>query len=217
MAARLAAAVVVIAVVLTPWTIRNERVFHSFIPLALNSGDTLWAGHNPAANGAQNYPSDELLARLAGNAAEPQKTVVVAKGMQHEAIQFMVHHPLTELRLIPQKLIALMRGDSYAFEWLNADPYPTLGNSAAVYVGVVSDMAWYALLALCLVGVFGLRRDLWRTPLLRAIRVSFITALVLYGFVYYGNYRYRLPYEPLMMVVAALVLERTWTSLRDDS
>jgi hypothetical protein len=129
----------------------------------------------------------------------------------------MVHHPLTELRLIPQKLIALMRGDSYAFEWLNADPYPTLGNSAAVYVGVVSDMAWYALLALCLVGVFGLRRDLWRTPLLRAIRVSFITALVLYGFVYYGNYRYRLPYEPLMMVVAALVLERTWTSLRDDS
>jgi len=204
----------VIAVVLTPWTIRNERVFHSFIPLALNSGDTLWAGHNPAANGAQNYPSEELMARFAGNAEEPQKTVLIAKGMQHEAIQFMVHHPLTELRLIPQKLIALMRGDSHAFDWLNGDNYPTLSDQATVYVGTVADAAWFALLALCLLGVFGLGRELWRTPLLRAIRVSFITALVLYGFLYYGNYRYRLPYEPLMMVVAALVFDRLWSALR---
>jgi hypothetical protein len=37
--------------------------------------------------------------------------------------------------------------------------------------------------------------------------------LVLYGFVYYGNYRYRLPYEPLMMVVAALVVDRGWRGL----
>ena len=214
MASRLAAAVVVIAVVLTPWTLRNERVFHSFIPLALNSGDTLWAGHNPAANGAQNYPSDELLARLAGTAQEPQKTVLVAKGMQHEALQFMVHHPFTELRLIPQKVIALMRGDSYAFDWLNGDPYPTLGQTGTMLLGTVADVAWFALLALCLLGVFGLGRAMWRTPLLRAIRVSFITALVLYGFLYYGNYRYRLPYEPLMMVVAALVFDRVWSSLR---
>ena len=206
-----------IAIVLTPWTIRNERVFHSFIPLALNSGDTLWAGHNPAANGAQNYPSPELMARLAGNAEEPQKTVLIAKGMQREAIQFMVHHPLTELRLIPQKLIALMRGDSHAFDWLNGDNYPTLSEQATVYVGTVADAAWFALLALCLLGVFGLGRELWRTPLLRAIRVSFITALVLYGFAYYGNYRYRLSYEPLMMVVAALVLDRCWTALRTRS
>jgi 4-amino-4-deoxy-L-arabinose transferase-like glycosyltransferase len=217
MAARLGAAVVVIAVVLTPWTIRNERVFHSFIPLALNSGDTLWAGHNPAANGAQNYPTDELLTRLAGDAVEPQKTVVVAKGMQHEAIQFMVHHPFTELRLIPQKVIALLRGDSYAFDWLNGDPYPTLGETGTMLLGTVADAAWFALLALCLLGVFGLGRELWRTPLLRAIRVSFITALVLYGFLYYGNYRYRLPYEPLMMVVAALVFDRMWKALRNTT
>ncbi len=42
----------------------------------------------------------------------------------------------------------------------------------------------------------------------------FITLLVLYGFVYYGNYRYRLPYEPLMMVVAAMVVDRGWRGLR---
>lgn len=213
---RLMASVAAVMVVLTPWTIRNERVFHAFIPLALNSGDTLWAGHNPAANGAQNYPSNELLDRLGGGAPEPERTVRIAKGMQHEALQFMLHHPLTELRLIPQKLISLLRGDHFAFEWLNGDPYPTLGPSATLYVGVVADGAWFTLLALCLVGVVGLGRRVWREPLMVAIRVSFLTALVLYGFLYYGNYRYRLPYEPLMMVVAALVIDRTWRSLRES-
>lgn len=214
MLAHCAALFAVIALVLTPWTIRNERVFHSFIPLALNSGDTLWAGHNPAATGTQNYPSKELLLSIAGDTPEPQRTVVIAKGMQREAIHFMLHHPLAEAKLVPAKLIALMRGDSYAFDWLNLPPYRTLGTTGTMYVGVIADFAWFSLLALCIIGVVGLGRRTWRTPLLRAIRVSFLTGLVLYGFLYYGNYRYRLPYEPLMMVVAALVLERMWHALR---
>ncbi len=39
---------------------------------------------------------------------------------------------------------------------------------------------------------------------------SFLTALFLYGFLYYGNYRYRLPYEPLMVLVAAAFLTQLW-------
>jgi len=35
--------------------------------------------------------------------------------------------------------------------------------------------------------------------------------LFLYGFLYYGNYRYRLAYEPLMIVVAATFATQTWS------
>jgi hypothetical protein len=40
--------------------------------------------------------------------------------------------------------------------------------------------------------------------------------LFLYGFLYYGNYRYRLPYTPMMIVVAAMVLAKTWDGLRAE-
>ena len=45
----------------------------------------------------------------------------------------------------------------------------------------------------------------------RVFAASLLTALFLYGFLYYGNYRYRLPYEPLMVLVAATFLTRLWT------
>ncbi len=51
----------------------------------------------------------------------------------------------------------------------------------------------------------------------RLIAASFLTAVFLYGFLYYGNYRYRVPYEPLMVVVAATVLTRLWARRREWS
>lgn len=212
--ARLAAAGAALALVMTPWVIRNQRVFDSFVPLALNSSETLWAGHNPGATGAQMYPSQELLDRLAAGAEGPARALAVSDGLRDESVRYMVHHPVRELTLIPRKVVALLRGDSYAFDWVNMAPYPALGENATWFFGTLADAAWFALLALTVVGVFGLGRAVWRRPLMVAIATSFLTALVLYGFVYYGNYRYRLPYEPLMMVVAALVVERGLAGLR---
>jgi len=63
--------------------------------------------------------------------------------------------------------------------------------------------------------VFGgvvLGRRFWRTRIGRIAGTSFVTALVLYGFVYYGNYRYRLPYEPLMVLVAAALVTGAFRS-----
>ena len=183
----------------------------SFIPLSTNAGETLYAGHNPNADGMQNYPSEELTASF-GTGKEWE--VKWSHGLQRRAIDYMVSHPAREVELIPAKLLALMRGDSWAFDWLNQDPYPTLSRTWTTYISVVADLAWFSLLALTLVGVFGLGRAVWRQRLMVAITTSFVTLLVLYGFVYYGNYRYRLPYEPLMMVVAALVVDRGWQGLQ---
>jgi len=208
---RIAATGAVFLLVLTPWAIRNTRAMGSFIPLSTNAGETLYAGHNPNADGMQNYPSEELTASF-GTGKEWE--VKWSHGLQRRAIDYMVSHPAREVELIPAKLLALMRGDSWAFDWLNQDPYPTLSRTWTTYISVVADLAWFSLLALTLVGVFGLGRAVWRQRLMVAITTSFVTLLVLYGFVYYGNYRYRLPYEPLMMVVAALVVDRGWQGLQ---
>lgn len=211
---RMAAAGAALALVMTPWVIRNERVFDAFVPLALNSSETMWAGHNPAATGAQMYPSQALLDRLAGGTEGPARALAVSDGLRNESLRYMVHHPVHELTLIPRKVVALLRGDAHAFDWVNMAPYPALGENATWFFGTLADAAWFALLAFTVVGALGLGRAVWRCPLMVAIATSFLTALVLYGFVYYGNYRYRLPYEPLMMVVAALVADRGLAGLR---
>ena len=59
-----------------------------------------------------------------------------------------------------------------------------------------------------------LGRELWRRPASRAAIVVIALALVLYGFVFYGNFRYRLPLEPLMILLAVSLLAPVWEARR---
>ena len=70
--------------------------------------------------------------------------------------------------------------------------------------------SWIRSNALGLLGGIVLGRRFWTLPIGRLAATSFATALFLYGFAYYGNYRYRLPYEPLMVVVAAAFVVQVW-------
>lgn len=202
----------VVLLAMTPWTIRNARTMGAFVPLATNSSGTLWVGHNPNATGAQMYPPPEYYEQFGTEA--PARELDSAKALRSEAIHYMLTHPVDEVRLIPWKLTAMFRGDSYAFDWVNAAPEPPLSATNVERIGTVADAAWFALVAFTALGVVGLGRAAWRQPMMRAIATSLATMLFLYGFLYYGNYRYRLPYTPLMIVVAALVLSRCWSALR---
>ena len=51
-------------------------------------------------------------------------------------------------------------------------------------------------------------RSLWRVPAMRAMLLFLAAAIPLYGFLYYGNVRYRIPLEPFMILLVA-----RWTLL----
>lgn len=206
---RIAGIAVVAVVVLAPWTIRNAMEMDAFIPVSTNASQTLWSGHNPGATGGQTYPPDSYYERF--DQTIPQLELQTSKALRSDALEYMFTHPLRELELIPLKLIHLNRGDSYALDWVNDAPDgPPLSRIWVERIGVVADAAYYALLSFTVLGAFALGRSFWSTRTGRLIATSFLTALVLYGFLYYGNYRYRVPYEPLMVVVAATVLTRLW-------
>ena len=194
----------VAAAVMAPWTIRNAVVMDAFVPVATNASQTLWSGHHPGATGGQTYPPADYDLQFAPDL--PDRELESSKALRNDAVEYMVTHPLHELELIPLKLIHLNRGDSYVLDWVNAPgdgEAPPLSPIAAERVGVLADAGYFGLLALTVLGGWWLGRAFWRRPIGRLITVSFVTALFLYGFLYYGNYRYRLPYEPLMAVVAA--------------
>lgn len=211
LAAMTAVAAVAAGLLLVPWTIRNAVTMDAFVPVATNASQTLWSGHNPDATGSQVYPPADY--DDAFSQTLPQLELETSRALRNDAIEFMVTHPVRELELIPLKLIHLNRGDSFVLDWVNApgtgEP-PPLSPLAAERIGVLADAGYYALLTLTVLGALVLGRSFWRAPIGRAIVTSLATALVLYGFLYYGNYRYRLPYEPLMIVVAATLVTRVF-------
>lgn len=206
-----AALAAVTLVTMAPWTVRNAFVMDAFIPLSTNSSTTLWSGHNPGARGYQNYAPPELLSRIPQRGKE--REIEEGRLLRREALDFMVSHPGRELVLIPLKLWALGRGDSHALEWVNGGPPAErpIPEDLLNPIAVTADAAFYALLAAALTALVVLGRSLWREPIVRAVLAIFAGSLVLYGFVYYGNYRYRVPLEPLMALLAAPLLARAWT------
>jgi 4-amino-4-deoxy-L-arabinose transferase-like glycosyltransferase len=211
------AAVLVAAMALTiaPWTIRNAIQMDAFIPVATNASTTLWSGHNPEANGGATYAPPELLDRIPKGITPSEREVEEARLLRREAVSWAVHNPLKELGLIPRKLIALGNGASNVFPiWFNAPPPEAgqLGTSSVMIFSVLGDAGDYflILLALAAVVVIGGRR-LWRLDrVTRGALAYLVASLVTYGFVYYGQFRYRLAMEPLMILVATPLLVSVW-------
>lgn len=213
---RVAALAAVAIAVLSPWTIRNAIVMDAFVPVATNASQTLWSGHNPDATGGQVYPPDAYFDRFGDDVAA--RELAASEALRNDALEYLVTHPIRELELIPLKLVHLNRGDSYALDWVNDAPDGAPLSAAWVErIGVVADAGYYGLLTLTVLGALVLGGSFWRSRLGRVATTSFLTALVLYGFLYYGNYRYRLPYEPLMVAVAAELLTRVWDRAREPA
>ena len=195
------AAIVAAVMVLTiaPWTIRNAHVAHGFVPVGSNASFTLWSGHNDRADGGPVYQPPAELARLAR-----MTEADAAATQRRDAIDWAVHHPGRELELIPLKLRALARGDSTLISaWIDAAGQHPLGHQARAIARYVSNAASYGLIAAALLAIALAGRSLWRLPAMRSILLFLALAVPLYGFVYYGNVRYRVPLEPLMLLVAA--------------
>ena len=200
-------------VVMVPWTVRNAVVMDAFVPVATNASETLWSGHNDDATGAQVYPPADYDERF--DQALPALELERAKALRNDAIEYMVRHPVRELELVPLKLLHLNRGDSYVLDWVNApgtNEAPPISRIQAERIRVVADLGYYGLLTLAVLGAVVLGRRFWGSRIGRIAGASFATALFLYGFLYYGNYRYRLPYEPLMVLVAAALVARVFRS-----
>lgn len=228
----------VMVLTVAPWTIRNAIVMDAFIPVASNASETLWSGHNPTANGGPTYAPATLLPRrqrdvetLKQLAKDPaavarlersappsrggEKTEVEsARALRHQAVEWAVHNPLKELGLIPRKLLALNGGVTRLFDaWINAPGDRELGTSSLIVFTILGDGLSYFLLFVTLasLALLGPRR-LWRSsPAMRGILAYLSACLVVYGFVYFGQQRYRVPMEPLMVLVATPLLLAVWT------
>jgi 4-amino-4-deoxy-L-arabinose transferase-like glycosyltransferase len=209
--------IVAMALTILPWTIRNAIEMDAFIPVATNASTTLWSGHNSEANGGPTYAPPSLLARIPKHLSPTQHEVEEARLLRREAIHWAIRNPPKELGLIPRKLLALGNATSNVFGiWFNAPGDRQLGTSSLLVFDVIGNALDYFLIlvtiaALAIIG----GRSMWHFhPVMRGALAYLLASLVVYGFVYYGQFRYRLAMEPMMILVAAPLIVGVWQRRR---
>jgi len=192
-----AAAVVIIILCCVPWTIRNYRVFHQFVPLRSVLGLQLWLGNNDQTQDIFRGDLHPIY-----NSAEREKYIAMGEipymqQKKQEAIAYMVSHPAREARLITYRVISI---------WSGGTPYPLedfLGTPSLRFRTVLAFNLVAALGALCGIIILFRERSQFAIPL--------AAFPLIYPWAYYLTLalpRYRLPIDPIVLLLLAISIQR---------
>jgi hypothetical protein len=185
-----------------PWTVRNYRVFHRFIPLRSNFAFELWLGNNVNFD-----PQSQIVPPANPERAEIHNYIHMGEMafMQEkwtEAVSFMHSHPKLEVILFTKRFVATWTGMEKPVEgFLDSD-------SVMARVALVSNFL-AGISALCGIVVLLLRRS----PYAFLLAVFPIVFPVVY-YVTHASLRYRHPIDPVVMVLAAVAI-RAMCGARD--
>jgi hypothetical protein len=184
--------------ILAPWTLRNWRVFHAFVPMRTNLGVELWAWNNSGANGiALGAPIQPSLHDPSFVPYARMGELAYSKYRGAMARHWIATHPKRFLTL------SLKRG---YFFWVSV-PHP-LDNHPLVEYG--RELNYFLL---SLTGVLGLFLSLKRrTPAAGLFAWAFLLLPFTYYFVSVAA-RFRHPLEPLIAIFTVYLFqsaERKW-------
>jgi 4-amino-4-deoxy-L-arabinose transferase-like glycosyltransferase len=195
--ARAAASIALVVLCCTPWTIRNYKVFHHFVPLRSVLGLQLWLGNNDQT---QDVFRGEL--HPIYNSAEREKYVAMGeiaymREKRQEAVQYMWTHPARETHLIANRFISIWSGGT-PNPWTDFTETPSF---------------WFRfILAFNLLAAVG---ALCGTVILfRSHNTSWFPVAVfpvVYPWAYYLTLslpRYRLPIDPIVLLLTAVALRQ---------
>jgi 4-amino-4-deoxy-L-arabinose transferase-like glycosyltransferase len=194
---RVAVAMIVMAVVIAPWSVRNTMVFGHFVLLSTNGGSNLWMGNNPETNGFYG-PLPASTKSL--NEYERDKTL----GAQ--AAHYILAEPVAFVFRTLKKAARLHAGETIAVHWNAEGLKHQFGERVLFPLKLLTQGFWTVALVLALAGlvVMGLERGV----------ISTLTHPIVLTLGYYTAFyavtvvqdRYHFPSHPFMSMLIAIVL-----------
>jgi len=187
--------VVVAALCVAPWTIRNHSVYGRWIAVASEGGVTFWTGNHPLARGEGDLAANLEIKRaeLAFRAAHPGLTPEQLEPLYYEdALRWIRRDPAAWLRLVAAKAYytVVPVGPSYA---LHSGRYR-----------VASVVSYLLILSAAIAGAWR-----WRTALATGSPAALwlmAAATVAASLVFFPQERFRMPViDPALIVTAALL------------
>lgn len=197
-------ALVVGAVVVIPWTIRNFVVLDSFIPVANTTGYNLFKGFNPEANGSGDWVDNQHLAerqfgdKLRSVPLTPHYETDRDRVYGEAATAFIADQPVRAFLELPLLKLALFWffdiHDPITHSWLY-------------------QLALWTLIIPSAAGILLVGKLLWRDPVHRVVLAVFL-AQSLVMMAYAVHVRYRMNVEPFLMAYGAYAIWRLTESRR---
>lgn len=196
-AIRAVMSVIIVILCCVPWTIRNYKVFHHFVPLRSVLGLQLWLGNNDQTQDIFRGDLHPIY-----NAAERERYIAMGElaymhEKRQEAVQYMLSHPARESRLIANRFISI---------WSGGTPYPVtdfVETPSPSFRFILAFNLLAAVSALC--GIFILIRTR------SAFWFPVAAFPVVYPWAYYLTLalpRYRLPIDPIVLLLMAVALRQ---------
>jgi hypothetical protein len=200
---RAAATLAIVVLCCVPWTIRNYKVFHHFVPLRSVLGLQLWLGNNDQTEDIFRGDLHPIY-----NSAEREKYIAMGEiaymhEKRQEALRYMISHPAREARLIAYRFISI---------WSGGTPYPLkdfIEMPSLEFRLILAFNLLAALSALC--GIFILLRSH------NAFGFPVAVFPIVYPWAYYLTLslpRYRLPIDPIVLLLMAVALQQIFTRHR---
>jgi hypothetical protein len=196
-ARRSAAAVVIVMLCCVPWTIRNYRAFHHFVPLRSVLGLQLWLGNNDQTQDIFRGDLHPIY-----NATEREHYIAMGEiaymhEKRQEAVRYILSHPVREAHLITNRFISI---------WSGGTPNPVTDFVRTPSLWFRFILAFNFLVAIgALCGVI----ILFRSQNAFAFPVAVFP--VVYPSAYYLTLalpRYRLPIDPIVLLLTVVALRQ---------
>ena len=188
----------VAVLVLVPWTIRNARALHAFVPVSTNLGDTLCLDNSPGANGSFRDLPPGCSHQFPGASGEAKRNSFNLR----VARRWAVHHPVQELGLLPRRFWYGYQSDHDALDEVASNRGGVVHSSARVPLRVLADAYYYLVAALALFAIPKLWRDARRLFVLIVAASLAIVPLFLYGLI-----RFHVPLLPFLAIGAAVSVD----------
>jgi len=199
------------ALVLTPWTIRNEVRFDRFIPISTNLGDGLCMSRYIGSDGGFAWANHQWCADP--NLPEAERNPANTKA----AIHFVLDHPGEELRQIPKRFLMMMKVDHGTLdESFGNGSHVAVSSGVRHVLDLWADVYYHLSWIFSLIGIAllysGWRRDPVRGPRKAIVGITAL-GLLLIPLMLWGNPRFHTPLIPFFAILDGATIDWLWRRL----
>ncbi len=178
---------------ISPWVLRNQRVFGNPIPVATSGPLVFYSANNPVSNGLYCSLPDEK------SVTTPAEMLAHGKYCRQQAWEFIRGHPRNFARLIWLKWLHTWGTETTFVELININGQPLGKWHQALRATMLTGWATLAI-AWGVTAIMSICRRLPPTPLETAVGIIVLSKFVIYA-LYEGGARHHLPGVPLLILL----------------
>jgi len=200
-----------VAVVMTPWTIRNFITFRAPVFVSTAVGSALWQGNRADAYTPHDWGFDSKFYDQYADVPYPRKEVEMNSAAMREAVDFIVHNPRTEAGLLFKKIYHLYREDAIGLVWIDqGGGQQSIPDSLEPKLETVANAYYFVVLgwAVLTVPFWFSFRD--RPRFLLPLMILVLTAAHL---AFIPNPRYHFAFIPIICILTAQGFVVVWRRL----